>query len=298
MSRKVKIATVSLLFDKESAIPGVNVQRALSIVDEAAANKPDIIVFPEEFDIYGLSPEDEEKTAEQVPGGPIQEKFAESARKNNINIVICIREIEDGIKYNTSIIFNKKGEYVGKYRKTHLAPGEEQSVKAGDDYPVFELDFGKIGITTCMDIHYPEIFRIMALQGADIIVHPTMWKDYTGDLCESIVNARAIDNQIYIVTSHYIQMPFLSGMTMGHARIVDPYGRTRADTGHRPGVAYAEVDLDEVYEFWATGELKKRFPTLKDCFLGLRRPETYGILTQSDSKNNWKLKSPVLYGKD
>jgi len=167
-------------------------------------------------------------------------------------------------------------------------------VKAGDSYPVFQLDFGKVGVLICMDIHYPEIWRILTLQGADIIAHPTQWLDYTGNLCESLVNARAIDNQIYVATSHFVQMPFLSGKSMGYARIVDPYGRTRASTSHRPGVAVAEVDLDEAYEYWATGDLKKQYPTLKECFLGMRRPETYEILTRPDTENCWKIKSPTL----
>jgi len=72
LSRKVKIATVSLLIDNESNIPGVNIKRALSKVDEAAKYNPDLIVFPEEFDIYSLSPEGVKEAGEIVPGGPIQ----------------------------------------------------------------------------------------------------------------------------------------------------------------------------------------------------------------------------------
>ncbi|MFK7694312.1 carbon-nitrogen hydrolase family protein [Paenibacillus sp. HJGM_3] len=295
MSRKAVLATVSLHVDEQSAIPGVNIERALALIEEAAKWKPDLIVLPEEIDIYRLPPEEVARMGEPVPGGPIQAKFAAAAAQSNSNIVLCIRERDGEHLYNTSIVLDRQGNYAGKYRKTHLAPGECDQVQQGDDYPVFDLDFGRIGITVCMDVHYPELWTILALQGADVVVHPTMWMDYSGNLCESLVNARAIDNQIYVVTSHYIQMPYLSGRTMGHARIVDPYGRTRADTSHRPGVAVAEVDLDESYEYWATGELKKKYPTLKECFLGMRRPETYGILTRPDSDNNWRVKTPVLY---
>lgn len=295
MSRKAVLATVSLPVDEQSATPGVNIERALALVAEAARRQPDLIVLPEEIDIYGLPEEEVRSMGEPVPGGPIQQKFAEAAAAYKTNIVLCIREKEDGLLYNTSIVLDRNGQYRGKYRKTHLAPGETDQVQPGDSYPVFPLDFGTIGITVCMDVHYPELWTIMALQGADVIVHPTMWIDYTGNLCESLINARAIDNQIYVVTSHYVQMPFLSGRAMGHARIVDPYGRTRADTGHRPGVAVAEVDLDETYEYWATGELKQKYPTLKECFLGMRRPETYGILTRPDHENNWKVRDPLLY---
>jgi predicted amidohydrolase len=167
-------------------------------------------------------------------------------------------------------------------------------VEHRDEYPVFELDFGRVGATICMDIHYPEVFTIMALHGADIIANLSMWLDYTGDMLESVVNARAIDNQVYVVTSHYVEMPYLAGKSFGHARIVDPMGRTRADTSHRPGVAFAEVDLDEGYEYWATGDLKKQYPTLKEAYLGMRKPHTYGIVTRPDSQNCWRVKNPKL----
>ncbi|MCC6445956.1 MAG: carbon-nitrogen hydrolase family protein [Armatimonadetes bacterium] len=295
MKRMVTIATTALLLDQESAKPGVMVQRALEAVDEAARWKPDLVVLPEEFDYIGLPPEEARKLGESVPGGPIQGQFAERARKYNTNIVIDIRERDGDRLYNTAILLDRAGKFAGKYRKTHLAPGECSEVALGCDYPVFDLDFGKVAMLICMDIHYPEIWRILTLQGADIIAHPTMWMDYTGNLCESLVNARAIDNQVYVVTAHFVSMPYLSGQSMGYGRIVDPYGRNRASTSHRPGVAVAEVDLDESYEFWATGDLKKEYPTLKECFLGMRRPETYSILTRPDSKNDWKIANPTLY---
>jgi predicted amidohydrolase len=295
MTRIARLATVSIVLDKESEQPGVTLNRCLEAFDKAAESKPDLVVFPEEFDYAGLLPEHMAKAGEPVPGGPIQQAFAERARKHNTNVVIGIREREGDRLYNVGIVIDRQGEFVGKYRKTHLAPAEDDVV-AGDTYPVFQLDFGVIGVMICMDIHYPEPWRILTLEGADVIVHPTMWRDYTGDMCESLVNARAIDNQVYVVTSHYVGVPFLTGNAMGHSRIVDPYGRTRASTSHLPGVAVAEVDLDEGYEFWVTGDLKRKYPTLKDTFLGDRRPETYGILTRPDSENSWKIEDPTLHG--
>ncbi len=298
MGRKAVLATISLPVDDRSVQPGVNMKRALSLIGEASRWSPDLVVLPEEIDILcGIPKEEADKMGEIVPGGPIQELFSEAAIKYNTNLVLSIRELENDQLFNTSIVFDRKGNYKGKYRKTHLASTEEGDVYEGDCYPVFQLDFGRIGVTVCMDLHYPEIWTILALQGADVIVHQAGWIDYTGNFNESLINARAIDNQIYVVTSHYVQMPYLAGKQMGHARIVDPYGRTRAETSHRPGVAVAEVDLDESYEFWATGELKKKYATLKECFLGMRRPETYGILTRPDSENNWRIKAPVLYKK-
>ena len=297
MSRLAGLATVSLYVDKASEDIEVVLQRALGAIEEAASYNADLVVLPEEFDYYGLTKEGRDRAGEIIPGGPVQKRMQEAAKKYGINLVFGLREIEGDIKYNSAVVIDRNGCYVGKYRKTHLAPGESSEVVAGCDYPVFKLDFGTIGITLCMEIHYPEIFTILALQGADVIVHPTMWIDYNGNLNETLVNARAIDNQIYMVTSHFIQMPFLSGRAMGHSRIVDPHGRTRADTSHRPGVAFARVDLDETFEYWAQGELKERYPTLKECFLGMRKPETYGILTRPDTENSWRIKEPKLYMK-
>ena len=296
MNRMATLATASLLL--ESQQPAPLIERALAAVDEAARWKPDLMVLPEEVDCLGLGGEGAGKGGEPIPGGPLFAQFAEKARQHRLNLVVGLREREGEHLYNVGAVINRQGELVGKYRKTHLAPGESDEVEAGDEYPVFDLDFGRAGVMICMDIHYPEPWRILALQGADVIAHPTMWRDYTGDLCESVVNARAIDNQVYVVTSHYVQMPFLTGNSMGHARIVDPYGRTRASTSHRPGVVAAEVDLDQSYEYWGTGELKKRYPTLKEQFLGMRRPETYDIITRPDDKNAWRIAEPTLYGRN
>ena len=299
MSRIVKIATTSLLIDDKSNTVGVNVDRAAELAEAAGKENVDIAVLPELFDVYSIGRNDWLKHyGEVVPSnGKLQTRFSVIAKKYNMYLIINILETAGEKLHNTAILYGRDGSYIGKYRKTHLAPGEEDYITAGDEYPVFETDFGKVAMVICMDIHFPELFRILALQGADIILHPTMWMDYTGAYCDVITCARAIDNAVYMVTSHYINVPFLAGRSMGHSVIIDPMGRVIADTGHRPGITTAVVDLDETYEFWAAGgsELKKRYPTLKDCYYKIRKPETYEILTRPDSENCWKIKNPTLY---
>jgi predicted amidohydrolase len=131
-----------------------------------------------------------------------------------------------------------------------------------------------------MEIHYPEIYTTLALKGAEVILWPSAAMDYTGDLMESIVNARAIDNQVYFVAAHFVQMPYLAGKHYGRSRIVDPMGRIRADTGHFHGVAIAEVDLDQTYPRWYEGERLAAYPTMRKTLFRTRRPELYHQLTQ------------------
>jgi predicted amidohydrolase len=253
------------------------------MIDRAGEARADIILCPEEPDVVGCPADRLGELPEPIPGGTTYRRFAERAAANRIYVAYSQRERDGKQSFNTAVVIDREGRLVGKYRKMHLAPSEELEVSPGDlGYPVFACDFGRVSIGVCMDIHYPEMWRIYALKGADLLLWPTMAQDYTGNHIESIVNARAIDNQVYFVSSHFVMQPFLTGRSMGHSRVVDPYGRTLADTSHRPGLVFADLDLDVGYETWYTGESKERFPTLKDAYLGLRRPDTYHELIEQD----------------
>ena len=285
--RKITVAAASILVDIDTGSPGPVIERCLAAIDEAGRRGADLIVLPEEPDVLAGNCD---LRGEPIPGGAIHARFSAQAAKNDLYVVYSQRERDGDLTYNCGVLLGRRGETIGKYRKTHLAPGEDAQVTAGDDYPVFTCDFGRIAIGLCMDLHYPELWRIYALEGADILCLPTMQMDYTGDHVETLAKARAIDNQVYFVASHFVNQPFLCGRRIGRGRIIDPYGRIIADTSHKPGVALAEIDLDEGYEYWVKGELKKKYPTLKECYLGMRRPETYGRLTEPDPEPPaWKI---------
>ena len=266
--RPARLATASILHDEPPSYPSRCIDRCLEMIDRAGDAQADIILLPEEPDVVGCCAEHildlpepiystfarsaaDVRGAHVEPGGATLAQFAQRARDNNLYVAYSQRERDGDRIYNTGVLLDRKGDLVGKYRKMHLAPGEHDEVLPGDlGYPVFECDFGRVGMGICMDIHYPEMWRILALKGAHILLFPTMCIDYTGDHIESIVNARAIDNQVYLISSHFVMQPFLAGRSMGHSRIVDPYGRSLADTSHRPGLVFADVDLDAGYETW------------------------------------------------
>src|SRR4051812_11327586 len=229
MARNVRIATCAV-----SYAPGVSPRPdALALVERAGQMGADIVCLPE----YGATVCKNEKFVSEPLPGPATDAFATLAAKYKMYIACPMLEDVGKTKYyNTTVLLDRAGKIAGKYRKTHLClpigGGEGETTLAGDEIPVFKTDFGTIGMTICMDIHYPELYTTLALKGAEIILWPSAAMDYTGDLIESIVNARAVDNQVFFVAAHFVQMPYLAGKHYGRSRVVDPMGRIRADTGH------------------------------------------------------------------
>jgi N-carbamoylputrescine amidase len=287
--RIVKIVSCAVDFGKpDNYSSDIFRQRSLDLVEKAGQENADIVCLPE-FSAACLQ-DDGEKISESIPG-PATKAFAGLALRYNMYVLVPLMEKNGNDKpYNTVVILDRQGQITGKYRKTHLCMPDYQEGEVsspGHEVPVFETDFGTIGIAICMDIHYPELFTTLALKGAEIIFWPTAAMDYTGDSIESLVNARAFDNQVYFVCSHYSQTPYLVGKHYGRSRIVDPMGRIRADTGHFPGIAIASVDLNQTYPTWYQDDMGQAYPTMRETLFKTRRPELYGELTKPVEKRHW-----------
>ena len=290
MTRQVTIASCAIVCANQ---PGSSsrqqLQAAAEALEEAGRRGADIACLPE----YACAPikvgAREALSLSRQDLAP----FTDLAAKHRMYVIAPFVEASperDGKPYNSAAVIDRQGQIIGRYRKTHLClPGFEEGEQyaAGDELPVFDTDFGRIGIAICMDIHYPELFTTMALRGAEIIFWPTAAMDYTGDLIESLVNARAIDNQVFVVPSHYVAVPYLSGRHYGRSRVVDPMGRIRADTGHFPGVAVANVDLEQTYPMWYQGQMLEAYPDMRRTLFKTRRPELYGDLVQPVSPGHW-----------
>jgi predicted amidohydrolase len=294
MSRIVKIAACAVPWftnkQSEAKQGDAMARAAIALVAEAGRRGADIVCLPE----YCLNNFNfqSNRRAPLRSSAPTIRQIARLAAKHRMYVIAPM--IEDGGRgkqFNTAMLFDCRGKLAGRYRKTHLCLpdiSEGEYITAGDQLPVFKTDFGTIAITICMDIHYPELYAALALKGAEIIFWPTASIDYTGDLMESLVNARAIDNQVFFVCSHFAQGAYLAGKLYGRSRIVDPMGRIRADTGHLPGVAIAEVDLDQTYPMWYEGKMLQRYPTMRETIFKTRRPELYGELTKPVRAAHWK----------
>jgi predicted amidohydrolase len=201
----------------------------------------DIICMPEGITVVGTGKSYYE-VGETVPG-PTSQRLGALAKELNSYIVAGIYEQEGTVLYNTAILVGRDGKLVGKYRKTHLPREEwEAGITPGDEYPVFETDFGKVGLIICWDVQFPEPSRAMARKGAEILLLP-IWGGN-----ETLAKARAIENHVFLVSSSYDMKTF----------VVDPEGKVLTEATKETPVAFAEMHLDrKIFQYWL-GDMKAR----------------------------------------
>jgi len=290
MSRLVKISTASFLIPAtgETTTLEKNIEQALSLVDRAGKDRVDILCLPEAFAERGVPEADASTLAEPIPG-PLTDRFAKKAKEYEMYIILPLHEREGDKLYNTAALIDREGRIVGKYRKVHPTPLEirDGHITPGDEIPVFATDFGCIGIMICFDIYFPELVRVMTLKGAEIIFWPTIAHGPSEFGLEIQFRARAMDYSVYMVESNFIKpppyAPYAGGENPGRARIADMDGHLLADTGHRPGLATAVVDLDEPRLASGVICLPERVANnepdnMRVDILKCRRPELYGLI--------------------
>lgn len=251
--RKVRVGTVSFLVDEGPHTIEGNVRRAMGYLDEAAALGCDIVCLPEHFNTCNVPAEaGRQAVAAQPVPGPLSESLSARASAHRMYIVANYPVTGDGKIFNQTTFFDREGAILGSYRKVQPTASEHTAdgVTPGDSLPVFATDFGTMACMICMDIYFPEIVRIFSLKGAEIVFWPTMSHGPSEYNLETQVCARAMDYSVYVVESNYSMappyVPYAGRSSPGRARIIDHDGRIIADTGHRPGIAVADIDLDEV----------------------------------------------------
>lgn len=208
----------------------------------------------------------------------IEAGLSEIAKKHSMVVVGCYNKRCGGRNYNTAAVFDRKGRVAGEYRKTHLPPDEKWQTAEGDSLDVFELDFGRIGVTICYDVMFPEQMRVLALKGAEVVFHPTLGYGWYEGIGEATIRTRANDNGIYIVAAKNYQfnMPGRSG-------VVDPWGHILADAGYAENaVVTCDIDLDEGKKQpdWYFPVPTSGIADVAERLRRERRPDLYGTLTE------------------
>ena len=259
---KYKVATIQYeptQFDKEK-----NINNLVKLCEEAAKGGAKLIVTPE-MGTSGycfLNRSEIKNLVEKIPG-PTTKQFEKIANKHSCFIVIGLPEVDEDTKlyYNSAVLIGPNG-IIGKHRKSHSYIAEPKWSAPGQEHLVFETDIGKIGILICMDIHFIETARLIALQDADIIIHISNWLGERTPAPYWI--SRAFENSCYLIESNRWGLERTVQFSGGSC-VINPDGTIASVIDKGDGIAYANIDIS-----WA-----REKKVLNEKIFNDRRPEMY-----------------------
>lgn len=227
-----------------------NLEAARALLDEAAARGAALACLPELFPCMGADIKAKERAAEDPGEGPVQDFLAETAREFGIHIAAGSILVRGESKLlNRSLLYDDQGRAVATYDKIHLfrykGPDREYDesadYEAGSGTVFADTDLGRIGLSVCYDLRFPELYR--TLGGAGIILVPSAFTRSTGKAhWELLVRARAVENQCYVLAAAQCGDHPGGIRTWGHSLAADPWGQAVAAMDEEPGVAVAEID--------------------------------------------------------
>lgn len=240
-----------------------NYARVQEWTEEAARRGSHLVLFPELWSTgYALA---QGKELGAALNSGLFAEVAALAQQHRVSILGSLLEKRGLEIANSAAFFAPNGRTMGVYRKIHLfrLMDEDRWLRPGESPLLLDLPWGKTGIAICYDLRFPELFRRYAVEGARVILIPAEWPMARVEHWRVLLQARAIENQCYIVACNAAGM---TGDTEfgGHSMIVDPWGKIIAEAGENPMLLTADIELDVV------DEVRKKIPVFDD-----RRPELY-----------------------
>ena len=229
-----------------------NLQEAGRLIELAAASGARIVALPEYFAIMGMKDTDKVAVREKPGDGPIQTFLAETAQKHGVWIIGGTIPLQASVPHkvrNATLVVDSEGKQVARYDKIHLfnlALGaenyaEERTIEAGDQVVTFDSPYGRIGLSICYDLRFPELYRAMG--DVDIIVVPSAFTATTGKAhWEPMMRTRAIENLAYVLAPAQGGYHVNGRETHGDSMIVDPWGVILDRLPRGSGVVVAAVN--------------------------------------------------------
>lgn len=235
-----------------------NLVSAGRLIEEAVGQGAQLVALPEYFPIIGAADTDRVRARESFGHGPIQDWLAETAQHHGIWIfagsIPLTATVADKMR-NSSLVYDPAGECVKRYDKIHLfgfkkgneSYDESAFIEAGDQLAAVNTPFGRIALSICYDLRFPELYR--ALAPVDLIMMPAAFTDTTGRAhWEILLRARAIENQCYLLAVGQGGRHENGRMTHGNSMIVDPWGEILDRKMKGPGVVIADLDHARIAE--------------------------------------------------
>jgi deaminated glutathione amidase len=272
MADRLRVACVQLnaVSEKDD-----NIERAERLVAQAAATGADLVMLPEKW--TGIGPPDLIRAvAESLDDGEATLAMREWAKRHGITLHGgSIVERRDGREKlsNTSVVIDPEGEITAVYRKIHLFDvqvgghvyRESETEEPGDKLVRTEVEGWKLGLTICYDLRFPELYRLLALEGCEALAVPAAFTLYTGkDHWEVLLRARAIENQCFVVAANQWGSYPDGKAAYGRSMIVDPWGIVLTQAPDGDGVISAELERGRI------ADVRRRLPALAN-----RQPAAY-----------------------
>ncbi len=254
------LATVASIQLNSSADIDDNLARIERLLADAKKQGAELALLPENCVYMGKVQGDTKDIAEPLAKhsgqGRVQQAFAEMAKRHGLWVLVgAFATTEDESVYQTLLVYNDNGERVAHYHKRHLfnvtlpdgkeSYRESDAFSAGDRYRVVDTPVGKIGLAICYDLRFPEQFRALLDLGAEIFVLPAAFTYRTGEAhWETLLRARAIENQCYVIASGQCGRHASGRQTWGHSMIINSWGEILAQQAEGEGVVVADIDKE------------------------------------------------------
>jgi len=266
-SRPGRLAAIQMASGGKVA---ANVGEIRKLVARAAAGGADLVLLPENAFLMGRSDADKLAIRETDGGGPLQDCLADLAARHGLWLVagsIPMHGDDPSRARQSCLVFDDGGHRIARYDKVHLfdvqvsadeAYRESATLEPGNLAVVVQTPFGRLGLSICYDLRFPEFYRALVDQGAELLLVPSAFTARTGEAhWRPLLRARAIENLCYVVAANQGGFHLNGRRTHGESMIVDPWGRVLDVLEHGSGVVFADSDPDTLME------VRRRFPALE-----------------------------------
>lgn len=252
----MKVASIQLeIKENEAKIARIN--RVESMIDKLKSQ--DLIVLPETWATGYFAFDRYVDESEEINGEFVQRFSSKAKEVQSYLFAGSFIERNNGKFYNTSVLFSPDGDLIGTYRKIHLfryGSQEGKILTRGNEITVVDTDFGKVGLSTCYDLRFPELYRAQVDLGAELLLVTSAWPHARLEHWKIFNTARALENQCFLISSNCVGNTH--GVHLGgHSQVVDPWGIVMASGGDEETIVKTEIDPSQI------AHIRETFPNLK-----------------------------------